>query len=227
MCVRRRYPRFSYLHSRCWLSNTSRVERKANLSLDLAECFGIHKLFIIMKKEEIAKILFNQTNSAESPDTSRYLFEQYKLYIESVERVSDRRLKTNEFFLGLNTAIIAVVGVALGKSGTHIPAIFYIFISIAGTAICYLWYRILLSYKGLNRGKLEVAHTIETKLPLSLYDTEWEVLGRGEDKQKYWPFTHIELNVPWIFIIIYSFILLKYLIPIVILLYPVLFKGRG
>ena len=75
--------------------------------------------------------------------------------------------------------------------------------------MCYLWYRIIVSYKGLNGGKFKVIHAIEARLPLALYDTEWEMLGRGEKKEIYWPFTHIEMIVPWIFITIYSLMLLS------------------
>jgi len=64
------------------------------------------------------------------------------------------------------------------------------------------------SYKGLNSGKFKVIHAIEKRLPLALYDTEWEALERGGNKRIYWPFSHIELLVPWIFIVIYFIIFL-------------------
>jgi hypothetical protein len=53
---------------------------------------------------------------------------------------------------------------------------------------------------------------IEERLPLALYDTEWEALGRGKDKKKYWPFSHIEQYVPWIFVGLYAILLLS-LVP--------------
>lgn len=83
--------------------------------------------------------------------------------------------------------------------------------SISGLLMCYLWYRIIRSYKGLNDGKFKVLHTIEARLPLALYDTEWEILGRGKHKSIYWPFTHIELWVPRIFITIYTVLILSML----------------
>ena len=39
-------------------------------------------------------------------------------------------------------------------------------------------------------------HKIEESLPLALYKYEWEVLGEGKDKNKYYPFSHIELWIP-------------------------------
>ena len=81
--------------------------------------------------------------------------------------------------------------------------------SLAGIAMCYLWYRIVLSYDGLNTGKYKVIHMIESRLPLALYGTEWEILGRGKKKELYWPFSHIERRVPWIFIAIYALLFLS------------------
>lgn len=148
------------------------------------------------------------------PDVSKYgdryiehLLEQYKLYVDSADRISDRRQKTNEFFLGLNTALVALLGfIATKLAGAPLQAVF-ICASLAGGVLCYCWYRIVRSYKGLNSGKFAVIHAIEKRLPLSLYATEWEVLKRGEDRSVYWPFTHIELAVPWVFVVLYVVVL--------------------
>jgi hypothetical protein len=165
-----------------------------------------------MDKEEIEKILFASKNNTYGDKYIEHLLEQYKIYINAAEKISDRRQKTNEFFLGLNTALVTLLGFLITKSGNaELPYILGL-ASIAGAVMCYLWYRILRSYKGLNSGKFKVIHAIEARLPLALYDTEWEVLGRGKNKEKYWPFSHIELIVPQVFIGIYLLFLLS-LIP--------------
>lgn len=163
-----------------------------------------------MRKEDIEKKLFVSTNDKYGDKYIDHLLEQYKIYIDSAEKISDRRQKTNEFFLGLNTGLVALLTFITTKTsnmGIILPIAF-----IAGIIMCYLWYRIIRSYKGLNTGKFKVIHEIESRLPLALYDTEWEILGRGENKEIYWPFSHIELCVPWIFVVIYM-ILLMSLIP--------------
>ncbi len=38
------------------------------------------------------------------------LFEQYKLYVEMADRVSERRSTANNFFLAANTLLISVFG---------------------------------------------------------------------------------------------------------------------
>jgi hypothetical protein len=159
-----------------------------------------------MDKKYLQEKLFHP--NIENDKYTEHLLEQYKLYVSSHEKVSDRRQKTNEFFLGLNTALLATLGFIVGKFGTS--ANFLVsFALIAGIIISYFWYRIIYSYKGLNSGKFEVIHAIEEKLPISMYKTEWEILGEGNDKNKYWPFSHIETKIPWVFIVLYGVILLN------------------
>ncbi|MCX6785328.1 MAG: hypothetical protein NTZ18_00560 [Candidatus Komeilibacteria bacterium] len=72
-----------------------------------------------------------------------------------------------------------------------------------GISICIIFWYLIRSYKQLNTGKFSVIHKIEERLPLTLYKYEWEVLGNGKDKNKYYPFSHIELCIPIILGVIY------------------------
>lgn len=157
-----------------------------------------------MKSEDIQKMLFVSASDKYGDRYVEHLLEQYKIYVASAEKISDRRQKTNEFFLGLNTALVALLGFVATKMSQGEIAPILVLSSIAGVTTCYLWYRIIRSYDGLNDGKFRVIHAIEARLPLALYDTEWEMLDMGEDKEIYWPFTKIERWVPWIFIVIYA-----------------------
>lgn len=161
-----------------------------------------------MKPEDIEKRLFVHESAKYGDKYIEHLLEQYKIYTSSAEKISDRRQKANEFFLALNTGLVGVLGFVATKTDQGEIASIVSLAAIAGGVMCYLWYRIIRSYKGLNDAKYRVIHTIEARLPLALYDTEWETLGRGENKKIYWPFSHIELLVPWIFIGIYAVLLL-------------------
>ncbi|CAD7855405.1 MAG: hypothetical protein [Olavius algarvensis Gamma 1 endosymbiont] len=72
-----------------------------------------------------------------------------------------------------------------------------------------MWYRLVRSYRDLNSTKYKVIHEIEKSLPISPYDAEWEAVGRGEDPKLYSPFTHIEVFIPWVFIVLYFVAFLK------------------
>jgi len=162
-----------------------------------------------MTKDKITTMLFVSESANYGDKYIEHLLEQYKIYLSAIEKISDRRQKTNEFFLALNTSLVTLLGFLLSKQGTTPIFSGILYAALAGIILCYLWYRIVRSYKGLNTGKLLVIHAIESRLPLALYDTEWELLGRGQNRKIYWPFTHIELLVPWVYIFLFSLVVIS------------------
>ncbi len=162
-----------------------------------------------MEPDAIQKMLFVSASEKYGDRYIEHLLEQYRTYVAGTEKISDRRQKSNEFFLALNAALVTLLGFISARMASSEASAIVALSSVAGIAMGYLWYRMIRSYKGLNDGKFKVIHAIEQRLPLALYDTEWEMLGRGKDKALYWPFTHIELLVPWIFIVIYCLLILS------------------
>ena len=53
-----------------------------------------------------------------------------------------------------------------------------------------------MSFRQLNRGKFDVIHALERRLPVRIFAAEWDALGRGEDPSKYKPFTKTEIWFP-------------------------------
>lgn len=138
-----------------------------------------------------------------------HLLEQYKIYVEMADRISSRRQSANNFFLTINTTLITLLGLVRYLSGNtdSILHIWTIAVALVGIGISYLWYRSIRSYKDMNTGKFRVIHAIEKHLPLQIYSAEWISLGEGKDKKLYLPFTHIETKIPWLFIMLYAFII--------------------
>ena len=145
--------------------------------------------------KEIKDILFAKKEKDYGSEYKAHCLEIYKTYVERADAISSRRESANTFFLSVNTVLIGLIGY-IDES----EAFAKLAIGLAGIVLGYFWYRLLLSYKGLNTAKFRVVHEIEKTLPLSPYDAEWECLGRGEDSDKYKPFTHIEIWVPRVFI---------------------------
>ena len=72
-----------------------------------------------------------------------------------------------------------------------------------------MWYRLVRSYRDLNSAKFTVIHEIEKKLPISPYDAEWEAVGRGSNSRLYLPFTHVEIFIPWVFLVLHFVVFLQ------------------
>jgi hypothetical protein len=119
----------------------------------------------------------------------------------------ERRQKSNEFFLSINTAIIAVLGYIETKGAEH-SALIFSFVPFIGIVICHLWWQAVRSYRQLAQAKFKVIHRLERRLPVALFETEWEILGHGKNSKVYLPLSRVERNVPLIFILLYLVIFL-------------------
>lgn len=140
-----------------------------------------------------------------------HILQIYQLYLEMADRISSRRERANSFFLTLNTAIVGFIGYMSGTDKVSVDEPWLSIVGFAGIAICYLWYRIIRSYRGLNSAKFKVIHEIERMLPIKPYDAEWEYVGRGKNSSLYLPFTHVEIFIPWIFLVLHVVIFLRYI----------------
>lgn len=159
--------------------------------------------------------LFKSNEDKYGASYKAHYLEIYKMYVEMADKISSRRQTANSFFLTINTTIVGLLGyVQLGKDQTENTEAFYWLIGLAGMVLCFLWYRLVRSYKDINSGKFKVIHEIEKRLPLAPYDAEWEILGRGKDPKLYLPFTHIEVGVPWVFFTLHFFILVRAILSI-------------
>ncbi len=130
----------------------------------------------------------------------QHLLEQYKLYVEMADRVSQRRATANTFFLTLQTGLfglaISLAGLSSGQMQNQIAALVA---SIFGIGFAFVWLILIRSYRQINSSKYAVLNDIEEKLPASLYKDEWIKLDRGENKRTYIPLTSAESGVPILF----------------------------
>ena len=156
----------------------------------------------------------NTTQQAYGAEYGAHLIEQYKLYVEMADRVSQRRMIANSFFVSVHTALIAAFVVLISShilSATILGSAPF----VAVLLLCFLWWRTIVSYGQLNSAKFSVVHDIEKYLPLSPYEAEWKAVGEGKNPRLYRPVTHIENWIPLCFALLYLLLaVLMYFLPI-------------
>jgi hypothetical protein len=135
-------------------------------------------------------------------EDKRIYFEQYKLYIDGIEKISDRRGSANRYFITLNSSIFVLAGLIIQYTNEN-QKIFLVGLCGLALAVSVIFFLLINAYKQLNTGKFAVIHKIEGKLPLQLYTDEWEILGKGKNKKLYFPFSHIERLIPFLFFLCY------------------------
>jgi len=127
------------------------------------------------------------------------LLEQYKLYVQSAENVSARRLTSSQYLLTLNAALITLYGLQSTSFGKNywtllVPAI--------GISVSLLWRSIIKSHADLNRIKFDVIHEFEQHLPAAPYKHEWFLAEKGQGKA-YRTVTTLERRIPFLFAVLH------------------------
>jgi hypothetical protein len=137
------------------------------------------------------------------PSYRDHVLEQYRLYVELADRISQRRAAANNYLLTVNAFLVTLYGLADAMAGLSWRAAWVYAVPVAGIAVCFSWLAILRSYRAINRAKFEVIHELERELPAIAYAREWEHAEHGRGRA-YWPLSHVERLVPVIFVALYA-----------------------
>ena len=160
-------------------------------------------------------------------DETGTLLELYKTAVEMADRVSARRAGANSFFVTLNTALAAIVGIvsAARKPPPHgnVPSFDAFGLCVtasAGVVLAIVWWALLRYYRRLSGAKWDVINRLETRLPASPFTDEWAVLHPDEPaagteparkgrkaslrlRVKHREATVVEQLVPLVFVVLY------------------------
>lgn len=127
-----------------------------------------------------------------------HLLEQYKLYVESAQKVSEKRISASNYLLTVSSSLLTLFGIVV----TQMTGMWLIIIPIAGLLVSLAWYSMVRSYKDLNSAKFKVIHELESHLPAAVFAYEWHHCEHGRGKA-YTPITHTERWIPGIFALVY------------------------
>ena len=120
------------------------------------------------------------------------LLEQWKTCVEMANSNTEKRTNSNNIFITINAALLAVVSFSLDYKS--------IILSVVGIAVCIVWLYSIENYKKLSSVKYHIVNEIEDRLPLAPFSYEWEKLN---NEKKYIGLTRIEKVLPWLFAFLY------------------------
>lgn len=149
------------------------------------------------------EVLFRCTSETYGGSFKADLLEQYKLYVQSAENVSARRVASSRYLLTLNVALVALYGF---QSSNFSPGWWMVLVPILGISASVLWHRIIKSHKDLNTVKFRIIHELEQCLPAALYTYEWQLAEEGRGNL-YRSVTDIERWIPLAFLVLHLVLL--------------------
>jgi len=126
------------------------------------------------------------------PPERKLSFEEFKLYYESTEKVTDRRLETNRWNYSICVAMLVAVAVIMKWSLTTVSLLWVgfaavIIIALMAVLFCALWVGQIRDFKKLNNAKFTVLNDMAPVIEFDLekpgiivsycpFDKEWKKL---------------------------------------------------
>ncbi len=151
-------------------------------------------------------VLFPGGSPSSSDRAQQLLLDQYRLIVESSERVVARRQTANTFFLSINSALLIATGILLREGDVLSPVGGGVGVAVGMTGVftCFVWWRMVTSFRQLNTAKFSIIGLLEQHLPAAVFGAEWVALGKGENPSLYRPFTRLEKQIPLVLMCFYG-----------------------
>ena len=101
------------------------------------------------------------------------LLEQYRIMIETSERLMERRQALVNLYITICSALIAFIGASFAFGDLLISAIVCLLSGVVLIVLCNNWRSSLSAYELNNSGKFEVINQIEKYLPAEMFECEY------------------------------------------------------
>ncbi|MEI6544337.1 MAG: hypothetical protein WCL60_12535 [Methylococcales bacterium] len=126
-------------------------------------------------------------------NSSRHSFDEFKLYYDSTEKVTDRRLDTNRWNYSIGIAILVAIATITNWSLSN-PKLLWVglaadvLLSLMAILFCVLWIGQIRDFKNLNNAKFNVLNEMAPKIEFDTanpgtitsfcpFDKEWAKLN--------------------------------------------------
>ena len=148
----------------------------------------------------------------EQSESSRdQLIEIYKLQSQLAISISNRRTTIHKFYLLLMSGLALIIP-AFFKFPTGVRdqlSIEFLVISIGvlGIFLSVTWFVLINSNLRLSMLKYESLKNLEDKLEYQFFREEWKLLSEYGKNKTYWEISYVELFMPILFFLIFTFLL--------------------
>lgn len=134
-------------------------------------------------------------------------FDEYKLFVEQTQKLSERRQKANEIYLAINTGIFTILAFFVRDSGFSSWRLFLFSLPLllVGVLICFVWHRIIRQFRALIGWRYEQLRMMEDQIPGSfLFITkEWDAGYAPRGGRERFGFARLEIWTPQLVLLLY------------------------
>lgn len=140
---------------------------------------------------------FNECNTTplsdeSNPSNEKALIEQWKRMLDFAENNSERRIKTNNVYLSINTLLLG--------GCTYVSGFQNQLLAISGFFISILWFVSIATYRTTNKVRYEIIRNLENDLKYKPISDEY---NRHKKNIIYYGNTCIEMLIPIVFFVLF------------------------
>ena len=140
-------------------------------------------------------LLHKASTEALTDAEMQLLLAQYRIMIDTSEKLMERRQQTVSLYITLCTALIALIGAAFSLNNANVCAFIVLVSGFILWTLCTNWKLSLESYDLNNRGKFAVINVLEKYLPAEIFECEYRYTKLSGMR----PFSAREIVLPRIF----------------------------
>ena len=117
--------------------------------------------------------LLTREGATLSDENKQLLLEQYKIMIDTSEKLMDRRQATGNLYTTVCSALLAFVGTTVSEGISMLSSIAFFTVGVISVILSLNWKSSLRAYELNNGGKFEVINYIERNLPAEMFECEY------------------------------------------------------
>ena len=125
--------------------------------------------------------------------------ENYKIFVESAEKISEKRANLNNIYLTFSLALFSFISVS------KLNQVYFYILNILGILMSIIWFITIDNYSKRNKVKYEIINEYENKNKLKWFSEEEKRISVLTN------LTFLEKLLPIAFIIIYLFYIENYI----------------
>jgi hypothetical protein len=134
-------------------------------------------------------------------------FDEYKFFADGTQKLADRRQAATQVYLGVHTAIFALIAFLLKDAGLEgrLLALLTLPLFAVGVFACIVWHKLIDRYKRLITWRYDQLMAMEKTLPDSyqMYSKEQEHFFPGHNGKEMFGFSKLEVRLPEVILALY------------------------
>ena len=135
-------------------------------------------------------------------------FDEFEMFSEHVQRLSERRQSASQTYLTVNTAVFGVLAFLAKDAGFRGWGLVAVCVPLfaVGIMACVIWHRIIVQFKAVIGWHYEQLRAMEDELAGSarIYSREWEHFFKPQGGKERFGFSRLEAWLPRLLIVLYA-----------------------